>query len=150
MVKGCVFCRLVKGELPCDKVYEDDLVLAFLDIAPLTRGHTLLVPREHHTSATTLTPALAARMMEMAPRIGAALMRAVDAGGFNLILSNGTVAGQVVPHVHLHIVPRHADDGIVLPHDTVRYGSEEHKNEILERVRARLAAPERGGGTGAA
>lgn len=140
MIENCVFCKIVAGELPCDKVYEDDLVLCFLDIAPLNPGHALLIPREHHTSATTIPDAVAARMFQLAPRIAQALVRATDAGGFNLILSNGTPAGQVVPHAHLHLVPRRADDGLVLPGRSVAYDSPEEKAGMLAAVRDRLEA----------
>lgn len=139
MIKDCVFCKIVAGELPCDKVYEDDLVMAFLDIAPIALGHTLVVPREHHTSITTVPPAIAGRLMEAASRVGSALMRATEAGGFNLILANGSVAGQVVPHTHLHVVPRHVDDGVLMPVGRMTYPSPERKAEILARARARLA-----------
>ena len=135
-----MFCKIVRGEIPCDVVFEDDMVLAFLDIAPLAPGHALIIPRQHHTSVTTLPPDLAARMMQKAPGIATALMRATDAGGFNLILSNGTVAGQVVPHVHLHMVPRQPDDGILLPTTTVPYESEDQKAEILAKARKRLSS----------
>ena len=138
-MKDCVFCKIVRGELPCDLIYDDELVLAFLDIAPLAPGHTLIIPKEHHTSVTTLPAEPSARLMQMAPVLGSALMRATGAGGFNLLLSNGTVAGQVVPHVHMHIIPRSPDDGIVLPTRTVGHGSEADKEEMLQKVRARLA-----------
>jgi histidine triad (HIT) family protein len=138
MIRDCVFCKIVQGQIPCDKVYEDDLVLAFLDIAPLTLGHTLIIPKEHHTSITTLPVACCARMMEVAPRLGSALMRATEAGGFNLLLANGTVAGQVVPHTHLHVVPRQVDDAVVMPTSHIAYPSSEVKLEILAKARARL------------
>ena len=140
MIKDCVFCKIVAGEIPCAKVYEDALVLAFLDIAPLNPGHTLVIPKEHHTSATTLPPESAARVMEAATRIARAMMRAVDADGFNLLLSNGACAGQVVPHAHLHVVPRFPDDGIVLPVRTRPYASDEQRDAILARARKRLAS----------
>jgi len=138
MISNCVFCKIVAGEIPCDKVYEDDLVLCFLDIAPLTLGHALVIPKEHHTSATTLTDEVAARMFQVAPKIGQALVRATDGGGFNLLLSNGPCAGQVVPHVHLHIVPRRNDDGVILPTKTAAYESPEQKAEILMATVSRL------------
>lgn len=138
MVKDCVFCRIVAGELPCDRVYEDDLVLAFLDIAPVALGHALVIPKHHHTSITTLDPELSARVMAVAPRIAVALMRATDSDGFNLLLSNGTCAGQVVPHVHLHIIPRKPDDGIQLPVARASYESPEQKAGILDNARKRL------------
>jgi len=140
MLENCVFCRIIAGELPCDKVYEDDLLLGFLDIAPLNPGHVLLIPKEHHPSATTLPAPVAARMFQVAPKLAQALVRATDAGGFNLLLANGTAAGQVVLHVHLHIVPRHADDGLVLPTRSVAYASAEAKAHLLAKVRARLDA----------
>lgn len=137
-MKECVFCKIIRGDLPCDKVYEDELVLAFLDISPLAPGHTLVIPKEHHTSSTTLPEAVGSRIMRIAPKVGSALLRATDAGGFNLIVSNGAVAGQVVPHMHMHVVPRTPDDGIVLPTKTVPYESEEAKQDILTKLRQRL------------
>lgn len=137
-MKDCVFCRIVAGELPCDQVYEDDLVLAFLDIAPLSAGHTLLIPKVHHTSVTTLPTAHGARLMQVAGQLGAALLRVTDGDGFNLLLSNGACAGQVVPHVHLHVIPRHPDDGIVLPARTVATGSDSDRRTLCDAVRRRL------------
>lgn len=140
MVKDCVFCKIVAGQLPCSNVFEDELILAFLDIAPLNPGHTLIIPKEHHTSITTLPVDVAAHMMEVAPRIACAMMRATEADGFNLMLSNGACAGQVVPHVHLHVVPRFPDDGIVLPTRTREYESDTHRDDILAKARERLAS----------
>jgi len=138
-MKNCVFCRIAAGELPADAVYEDELVTAFLDIAPLNKGHVLIVPREHHNSLTTVPADIAARMMQVAPRIGAAMMRAVNADGFNLMLSNGACAGQAVPHVHLHVVPRHPDDGVVLPCRTLAYADDQEKADIIRKAKQRLA-----------
>lgn len=137
-MKNCVFCQIVRGELPSAKVYEDESVVVFLDIAPLVKGHALIVPKEHHASLTTVPPALAARMMEVAPRIGAVLMRAIDGDGFNLLLSNGACAGQVVPHAHLHVLPRRGDDGLALPARQVHYETDEEKARILADARRRL------------
>ena len=136
---NCVFCRIIAGELPAFRLYEDELVVAFLDIAPLNKGHTLVVPKEHHTSLTTLPAPHAARLMEVAPRLGAALMRAVDCDGFNLLLANGACAGQVVPHTHLHVIPRRPDDGVVLTARAVQYLGDQEKNEIVDKVKARLS-----------
>ena len=138
-MKNCVFCRIAAGDLPSAKLYEDERVVAFLDIAPLNKGHALIVPKEPHNSVTTLPPDYAGRMMQVAARLGQALMRAVKSDGFNLILSNGACAGQVVPHTHLHVIPRHPDDGLVLPHRSVAYASEAEKAELVEQVKARLA-----------
>lgn len=138
-MKGCVFCKIIAGELGADKVYEDEHIVAVLDIAPLVKGHALVIPKEHHNSLTTLPPEFSARMMEMAPKVATALVREVDGDGFNLMLANGSCAGQVVPHVHLHVLPRHPEDGLVLPARTVEYENSAEKNELLERARGRLA-----------
>ena len=141
-MENCVFCKIVAGELPADIVYGDDLVIAFLDIAPVNRGHTLVVPREHFFGITATHPEYRSRMMEVAARIGAALLRAVDADGFNLILSNGACAGQVVQHVHMHVIPRFPDDGIALPARSVSYDGETDKQNIIHDLRIRLTAHE--------
>lgn len=139
MIRDCVFCKIVNADLPCDKVYEDEDLLVFLDIAPLAPGHALIIPKEHHTSITTVPPTVAGRLMQVAPQVAIALTRAAGADGFNLLLSNGACAGQVVPHAHMHLVPRKADDTIVLPARTAKYESDEQKAEILRKTRERLA-----------
>jgi len=136
----CVFCRIIRGEIPASTVYEDDLLLAFLDIAPFNPGHTLLIPKPHHVSLTTVPAALAGHLFAAAGRIAPAVMRAVDADGFNLLLSNGPCAGQVVPHVHLHIIPRRPDDGLVLPHRTRPYATDAERQAVQAAIRKRLAA----------
>ena len=138
MQQNCVFCKIVAGELPSATLYEDELVLAFLDIAPVNKGHALVIPKEHHESITTVPAAASARMIALAAQLGVALQRAVDADGFDLVLANGACAGQVVPHAHLHVIPRHPDDGVVLPSRTVEYASESEKAEILAAVQSRL------------
>jgi len=137
-MKECVFCKIIAGEIPCDRIYEDNLVLAFLDIAPISLGHTLIIPKEHHNSSTTLSTQLAARIMDMAPKIGVALMRVTGCDGFNLMLSNGACAGQVVPHVHMHIIPRKPNDHIVFPVGQASYESSEQKAGIIGNIRKRL------------
>ncbi|NOY79689.1 MAG: HIT family protein [Kiritimatiellaeota bacterium] len=136
---NCVFCKIVAGEIPADKLYEDNCVLAFLDIAPINKGHTLVVPREHFFGITAVPAEIQARMMQVGARLGAALLRAVGADGFNLILSNGACAGQVVQHVHLHVIPRFPDDGISLPARSVPYEDDNEKREIIDRIRNRMA-----------
>ena len=108
---NCIFCRIIKGEIPAAKVYEDDLVFAFLDIAPINFGHVLVIPKEHHESSSTIPEATAGRMFRIGSRIGVALKRKFDYDAFNLHLADGSAAGQVVMHAHLHVVPRGVEDG---------------------------------------
>lgn len=103
---NCIFCKIAAGEIPAVKIYEDELVLAFLDIGPINFGHTLVIPKEHHESSSTIPEATAGRMFHIGSRIGIALRRELDYDAFNLHLADGTAAGQVVPHAHLHVVPR--------------------------------------------
>lgn len=109
---ACVFCRIVAGEIPCHRLHEDDHLLAFLDIGPLSRGHTLVIPKAHHLTLGDLPPELAGRCAALAARLGPAIARAVHAPGWNLLQNNGSAAGQVVLHVHFHIIPRREGDGL--------------------------------------
>ena len=107
----CIFCKLVAGQSPCDLLYEDELVFAFLDSAPINPGHTLVIPREHHHSITTVPEATLGRMLAVANRLGPSLAREIEGEGFNYHLANGDCAGQTVNHAHLHVIPRAGTDG---------------------------------------
>ena len=107
----CIFCKIVAGEIPSARVYEDETKLAFMDIGPIQPGHTLLIPKAHYERLTDLPDDLAADLARVLPRLGRAVVTAADADGFNIHQTNGTCSGQVVPHVHIHIIPRHDGDG---------------------------------------
>ena len=138
MNTDCVFCRIVAGRIPAAWVYDDDYVLAFLDIAPFNKGHCLIIPKQHYNSLTIIPPEIAGRMMEVAARLGAAVLHTTHADGFNLLLSNGVVAGQIVPHTHLHIIPRFPNDGFMLPTRTVAYFDEDEKTRYADEIRKRM------------
>jgi histidine triad (HIT) family protein len=110
----CIFCKIVKGELPSYKVYEDAKLLAFLDISPVNPGHVLLIPKHHHKDFLDMPDELVATLFTAAKRISEAVVAASGAAGFNIGMNNGTAAGQAVFHAHLHIMPRLADDGLHL------------------------------------
>lgn len=107
----CLFCQIVAGEIPCSKIYEDDQILAFLDIHPLNPGHTLLVPKKHaeHLLESSLEDAVA--LISAAKKIVPAIMASVGAQGCNVTFNIGHSAGQVVFHTHLHVIPRYDNDG---------------------------------------
>ncbi|MBF6347036.1 HIT family protein [Nocardia cyriacigeorgica] len=110
-MNDCVFCRIVAGEAPATKVYEDDTLCAFLDIRPIARGHTLVVPKRHATELEDLDPDTGAELFRAGHRLALAIRRGgLAADGANLILNDGTAAFQTVPHVHLHVVPRRHGD----------------------------------------
>lgn len=111
----CVFCAIAAGELPSSRVYEDDRVLAFMDLAPATPGHLLVVPRAHATGLADLDPGDARQMMTVAQSLARAVRdSSLPADGVNLLLADGEIAGQEVSHMHLHVIPRTHDDGFTL------------------------------------
>ncbi|MBI1827184.1 MAG: HIT family protein [Planctomycetes bacterium] len=108
----CIFCRIVAAELPSHVVYEDETILSFLDIGPLSEGHLLVIPREHFSRFTDVPASTSATLATMLPTLGRALLSVTKADGFNLLMNEGNVAGQVVPHVHFHLIPRNAGDNL--------------------------------------
>jgi len=134
----CIFCKIIAGEIPATKIYEDDLVLAFMDIAPINPGHILVIPKEHHNGSSTIPEAVAGRMFKLGSRIGIALKRALDYDGFNLHLADGTCAGQVVLHAHLHVVPRGAEDGFHWNWRQTSYANDEEMTDKSRKIIAKL------------
>jgi len=112
---NCIFCKINKGEIPCHKLYEDERVLAFLDIGPLSEGHALIIPKSHYATIDEVPADDAAAMGRIAPAMSKAIMQATGAKSWNLLQNNGSDAGQAVGHVHLHIIPRVAGDAREAP-----------------------------------
>ena len=110
--EDCIFCKIVAGEIPAAVLFETVSGLAFLDVNPLSDGHLLFVPRDHFERLSEIPLALAGKMAEAIPRLARALLAATKAQAYNLLLNEGTVAGQVVPHVHYHLIPRKSGDGL--------------------------------------
>jgi histidine triad (HIT) family protein len=104
-----IFTKILRGEIPCHKVYEDDRVFAFLDIGPLSSGHTLVIPKEPAETLDLLSDDSAAAIGRALPRIARAVMRATGATSYNVIQNNGRPAHQFVMHVHFHIIPKFED-----------------------------------------
>jgi histidine triad (HIT) family protein len=102
----CVFCQIADGRLPSIKVFEDESFLAFMDISPLTEGHFLLATRAHYATLVEMPDQLLARALPLARKLARAALAGLAVPGFNLLQNNGEAAGQVVPHWHLHIIPR--------------------------------------------
>lgn len=105
-----IFGKILRNEIPCHRVYEDTDVLAFLDVNPLSRGHTLVIPRETAETLDQLSPAASAAIGKALPRIARAVLKATGAKAFNVLQNNGPLAHQAVMHVHFHIIPKY-DDG---------------------------------------
>jgi histidine triad (HIT) family protein len=108
--KESIFSKILRGEIPCHRVYEDEHVLAFLDINPLSRGHTLVIPKEPAETLDQLSDAASAAVGRVLPRIARAVMAATGCRHYNVLQNNGVAAHQAVHHVHFHIIPK-LDDG---------------------------------------
>jgi histidine triad (HIT) family protein len=108
-VSDCVFCKIVKGEIPSAKVFENEHVLAFLDLSQVTKGHTLIIPKVHKENLFELTPEIAKNLFEVAPTIANALKETYQPIGLNAVNNNGEKAGQSVFHFHLHLIPRYGE-----------------------------------------
>lgn len=107
-----IFSRILDGEIPCHRVYEDDHVLAFLDLYPLSHGHTLVIPKERKAFLHELSDESAAAIGRVLPRIAQAVLTATGATDYNVLQNNGAAAHQAIFHVHFHIIPRQADRGL--------------------------------------
>lgn len=106
----CIFCKIVRGEIPCYKVYEDDDVLAFLDISQTTLGHTLVISKKHYPNLLYVPKDILSKVFGAAQRIAQAQVTSLNAKGVNLINNTNEVAGQSVMHFHVHVIPRYSDD----------------------------------------
>lgn len=107
---NCIFCKIVKKEIPADVVFEDENTLAFLDISPVNIGHSLVIPKKHFRNALETPDEVIMDLLKIGKKIGKAL-RANGAEGINITLNNESASGQVVFHTHLHVIPRFKDDG---------------------------------------
>ncbi len=137
-MNDCIFCRIVAGELPASRVHEDDEVLAFMDIGPLVKGHTLVIPKRHYDPVTAMPCALLGRVMGVVQRVVAAQMQGLGADGVNLHQCNGAASGQVVPHVHFHVVPRFEDDGHHWNWKPKKYDDHAEMEALAGRIRERM------------
>ncbi len=106
---SCIFCKIVRGEIPCAKVYEDEEVLAFLDLSQTTNGHTLVIPKEHTESILTVKEETLKHVYAVAQRLAKATQEAFLAKGVNVLTNANAVAGQTVPHFHVHVLPRYGE-----------------------------------------
>ncbi|MCM3602282.1 HIT family protein [Robertmurraya korlensis] len=108
-MSDCIFCKIVNGDIPAAKVFENDHVVAFLDISQVTKGHTLIIPKVHKENLYELTPEISSELFKVAPKIANAIKDAYQPVGLNLVNNNGEKAGQSVFHFHMHLIPRYGE-----------------------------------------
>ncbi len=111
MNNDCIFCKIANGEIPSKTIYEDENFRVILDLGPATKGHALILPKEHYANLFELPDETAAAAMKVAKKLSAQMVENLGADGLNLVQNNGEVAGQTVKHFHLHLIPRYKDDG---------------------------------------
>lgn len=112
--ENCIFCKIAAGEIPSATVYEDEDFRAILDLSPASRGHALILPKEHFKDITEADEAVAARIPVLAANIGKAMKKGLRAKGFNIVINTGEAAGQTVFHCHVHIIPRYEADSTMV------------------------------------
>ena len=139
-MRDCIFCRIAAGEMPAVRVLETPEVLAFLDIAPVHYGHTLVIPKAHYENLLELPDAVWTAMGQVCRRVAQALQATLSAQGFNIGMNNFEAAGQEVFHAHLHVIPRYHTDGLKLfPQASYKPGDMEKTGEQLRRVLEKMA-----------
>lgn len=133
----CIFCRIIAGKIPCDRVYEDANTMAFLDIKPASLGHTLVIPKMHAETLDKLSEKDLKSLITTVQRISKAISRISE--GYNVIQNNKEVAGQIVHHAHFHIVPRKTEDGIHWNRPYPNF-SEKQLKEVTNKIKRNLTS----------
>lgn len=136
-MENCIFCKIAAGEIPSTTLYEDQDFRVILDLGPASKGHALILPKEHYANIYEIPDELASKSIILAKKMAGIMTRALNCDGFNIVQNNGEPAGQTVFHFHVHLIPRYEDDQVGL---TWNPGSltEEDKEEVLRKVMAEL------------
>ncbi len=134
----CIFCKIINGEIPSEKVYEDDKVFAFMDINPLNDGHVLIIPKSHAGTIHEIGEDDFLAVMSATYKLAAAVRKALNPDGINLLQLNGKAANQVVPHLHVHIVPRWSGDGLTVSQWEIVAGNMEKIKSVAEQIKNSL------------
>lgn len=132
---SCIFCKIANGEIPSKTLYEDEDFRVILDLGPATRGHALILPKQHSADLYELPDETAAKVMVLAKKMAAKMTGKLQCDGFNIVQNNGETAGQTVMHYHLHLIPRYQDDGQKIlwkPTEVTQEELEQVKNRILQ------------------
>ena len=136
MEKECLFCKIARKEISAEVIYEDEDIMALLDISPVNRGHTLVIPKEHYTNILDTPENILSKLIIAVKKISKSVMKAMNADGFNIGINNFESAGQIIMHTHIHIVPRFKDDGLKL------WPGKEYKQgeikEVAEKIREEI------------
>ncbi len=139
MSKPCIFCSIIAGQEPCVQIHHENGFLVLMDKYPINPGHALVMPTKHYETLLQMPPAEVGKLYSLVPRIAKAIISAVKADGFNVGQNNGTAANQIVPHVHVHIVPRFYDDSPDGKWPSRRVASHEDIAEIAQKIKEMIS-----------
>lgn len=131
----CIFCKIVNGEIPSFKLFENEYIMAFLDISQATVGHTLVIPKKHFKNIFELDELYAAETFKVVTQLSKTIKKALNVSAINIINNNGPIAGQTVDHFHIHIIPRYDNDGLLIKYPTNKLKEEEFK-ELIKKILA--------------
>ncbi|MCX6819480.1 MAG: HIT family protein [Candidatus Aenigmarchaeota archaeon] len=129
----CIFCKIVRGEIPSKKIYEDHDVIAFLDINPANPGHCLVVPKKHSETISDTDDDVLVKAIVVTKKLATAVKEKLNADGVNIVQNNGRHAGQLVSHIHFHIIPRFPDDKVLITYQRVQM-DENALNEMQKKL----------------
>jgi len=136
-ISDCIFCKIAAGQVPVVKIYEDEVVLAFLDVGPISDGHTLVIPKEHFEMLHNCPSELLGQVSSRLGRIAGAVAAGMNSEGYNILCNNGRAAGQLVGHLHFHIIPRNTGDGLFSRWPSYKY-EQGRSDEIIAGIRKNL------------
>ena len=133
----CIFCGIISGRIPCTKIFENQSVLAFLDIHPAAEGHVLVVPKTHVERIDQADGQVLSEIGKVLPKLTGAVKKAIQADGYNVLCNNGPASGQAVGHLHFHIIPRKTGDNVMKPWKPIEYHSG-RLQQIEQKINAEL------------
>lgn len=136
--ENCIFCKIANGEIPSSTVYEDEKFRVILDLGPATKGHALILPKEHFPDVCQLSEAYSVGVLPLAAKIGQAMKQGLGCDGFNLVQNNGEAAGQTVHHFHLHVIPRYAGGPKGIAAWTPQSPEDGELKELAEKIKGAL------------
>lgn len=134
-MSDCIFCKIVAKEIPATVLFEDDDVLVFMDIGPIIKGHALVIPKKHYDPVTKTPEEMVARLHVVARNVAQAQLDGLGADGVNIMQNNGKAAGQEVPHIHVHVIPRFDGDGHHWNWAAKKYDNFEEMSKLAEAMR---------------
>lgn len=132
--ENCIFCKIANGEIPAATIYEDEDFRAILDLGPASKGHALIIPKEHYANLYELDDMVAGKVLVVAKKIISKMKEVLNCDGYNLVQNNGSVAGQTVFHFHMHLIPRYENDGVGISWESGEL-TDEIKTDIIAKCK---------------